>query len=212
MTFRINKQIQTIFLNTKKSGVHDLAFEECGRSNYPVFLLPTDQLGGLRVTSQLSRSRTNGVIEEKSKKRNSHTPRFLFRRQKATLLLFPSQFSKSSIPNIQLEPRNVVSLNQINSIQPKLNIFPHPSIPMESILKFSSISPTFVLNSPFLPYMLSSSTRTPTGDPSVAKFRRCIAQRKLSRSLRPASLPSSAANAAATSNSQPVSEPLLFVV
>ncbi|XP_009768211.1 CBS domain-containing protein CBSX1, chloroplastic [Nicotiana tabacum] len=74
---------------------------------------------------------------------------------------------------------------------------------MESILKFSSFSPTFVLNSPLLPYMLSSSTRTPTGDPSVAKFRRCIAQRKLSRSLRPASLPSSAANAAATSNSQP---------
>ncbi|XP_055815875.1 CBS domain-containing protein CBSX1, chloroplastic-like [Solanum dulcamara] len=74
---------------------------------------------------------------------------------------------------------------------------------MESVLNFNSISPIGVLNYRLFPSTISCSARPRTGDPSVAKSRRCLPQRQLSRSLRPASLPSTSANdAASTSNSQ----------
>lgn len=70
---------------------------------------------------------------------------------------------------------------------------------MESVLNFNSISPICILNYRLLPSTFSCSARPP-----VDKSRRCLPQRQLSRSLRPASLPSTSANAAAsTSNSQP---------
>ncbi|XP_060168202.1 CBS domain-containing protein CBSX1, chloroplastic-like [Lycium barbarum] len=73
---------------------------------------------------------------------------------------------------------------------------------MESVLNFNSISPNSVLNYRLFP---SACTARPvTGDLSVAKSRRYLPQRELSRSFRVASLPSTSANAAATSsNSQP---------
>ena len=74
---------------------------------------------------------------------------------------------------------------------------------MESVLNFNSISPICVLNYRLFPTTLSCSPRPLSGDPAVATSRRCLSQRKLSRSLPPASLPSTSANAAAsTSNSQ----------
>lgn len=77
---------------------------------------------------------------------------------------------------------------------------------MESVLNFNSISPICVLNYRLFPTTLSCSPRPLSGDPAVATSRRCLSQRKLSRSLPPASLPSTSANAAAsTSNSQSVS-------
>ncbi|CAN4112175.1 unnamed protein product [Withania somnifera] len=70
---------------------------------------------------------------------------------------------------------------------------------MESILSFNSIHLTCVLN-----YRLSPSTLSCSARPAVDKSRRCLSQRKISRSLRPASLPSTSATAASsTSNSQP---------
>ncbi|KAJ8572378.1 hypothetical protein K7X08_008889 [Anisodus acutangulus] len=74
---------------------------------------------------------------------------------------------------------------------------------MESVLNFNSISPVCVLNYRLFPSTLSCSTRPPTGDPSFAKSRRGLPQRRISRSLLPASIPSTSDNAAVTSNSQP---------
>lgn len=74
---------------------------------------------------------------------------------------------------------------------------------MEYVLNFNSVSPICVLNYRLFPSTLSCSARPPTGDPSVTKSRRCLPQRQLSRSLRPAYPPSTSANAAATLNSQP---------
>ncbi|CAN4107738.1 unnamed protein product [Withania somnifera] len=69
---------------------------------------------------------------------------------------------------------------------------------MESVLNFNSISPICVLNYRLFPPTLSCSAR-----PAVDKSRRCLPERQLSRSLWPASLPSTSANAAAsTSNSE----------
>ncbi|KAK4340216.1 hypothetical protein RND71_041678 [Anisodus tanguticus] len=65
---------------------------------------------------------------------------------------------------------------------------------MESVLNFNSISPICVLNYRLFPSTLSCSARGPTAG---------LPQRRISRSFRPASLPSTSANAAATSNSQP---------